>query len=133
MYFCVLRSDEEYTYYEIKTELSARACVRAAIARLLEYSYSPGMKVAHALVVVGEPQLDEFTRQFLQRLSGEFGIPVRYIQYDRASGELLSWRTPCKMLPNIALLLTGLSKMAALLSMPASRILLNGPATKCKR
>ena len=91
------------------------------------------MKVAHALVVVGKPQLDESTRQFLQRLSGEFGIPVRYIQFDRESGQLVSWRTPCKMLPNIALLLTGLSRNAALLSMPAGRILFNDPATECKR
>lgn len=77
------------TYYEIKTDLSARACVRAALAQLLEYSYWPGGKEAQSLVIVGEPRLDADTEAFLALLEKSFGIPIRYAQFDIGSGRLI--------------------------------------------
>ena len=79
----------ERTYYEIKTDLSARACVRAALAQLLEYSYWPGSSEATELVVVGEPALDSATRGYLERLTGDFGLPVRYAQLNMQSQALI--------------------------------------------
>jgi hypothetical protein len=37
----VVRLGIRYWFYEIKTALSARACIREALAQLLEYSYWP--------------------------------------------------------------------------------------------
>ena len=84
----VVDSGTERVYYEIKTDLSARACVRAALAQLLEYSYWPGEQEARALVVVGEPPLDDRTKSFLARLNESFGIPIRYAQFDSVLGQL---------------------------------------------
>jgi hypothetical protein len=54
-----VRQGGEYTYYEIKTGLSAQSCIREALGQLLEYSYWPGAQPATRLVIVGEPPLDK--------------------------------------------------------------------------
>jgi hypothetical protein len=45
----VVRQGGDYWFYEIKTALSARACVREALAQLLDYSYWPGGQEASVL------------------------------------------------------------------------------------
>jgi hypothetical protein len=83
-----VHSDDGMVYYEIKTDLSARACVRAALAQLLEYSYWPGGREARELVVVGEPPIDDETKTFLGRLNEGFGLPIRYARFDARVGKL---------------------------------------------
>lgn len=85
----IVKTGDGRIYYEIKTDLSARACVRAALAQLLEYSYWPGEQEALSLVVVGEPQLDSDTRTFLASLQAKFGIPIEYAQFDMQRGRLV--------------------------------------------
>jgi hypothetical protein len=75
--------------YEIKTAQSARACVREALAQLLEYSYWPGTQEAERLIVVGEPEVNEECRRFLSVLRNRFSLPVYYCQFIVGSGELL--------------------------------------------
>ena len=74
----VVQSHKEYTFYEIKTDLSPRMCLRAAIGQLLEYSYWPGAQVATRLVVVGEAHLDEEGREYLEILEQRLGIEICY-------------------------------------------------------
>jgi len=54
----VVSQDGGYWFYEIKTAMSARACIRDALAQLLEYAYWPGAREASRLIIVGEPELD---------------------------------------------------------------------------
>ena len=42
----------KYVYYELKTGLSARSCIRDALGQLLEYSYWRGGQLAHRLATL---------------------------------------------------------------------------------
>jgi hypothetical protein len=74
----VLRRGVSYWFYEIKTSLSARGCIREALPQLLEYAFWPGTQEAERLVVVGEAMLDEQSAEYLSRLRTRFGLPVYY-------------------------------------------------------
>lgn len=52
----VRHSHNRLWFYEIKTALSARACIREGLAQLLEYSYWPGAHEPEKLLIVGEPR-----------------------------------------------------------------------------
>jgi hypothetical protein len=76
----VLRQPEGDWYFEIKTETSARACIRQALGQLLEYGFWPGHQAPARLVIAGEPVLDLEAKAYLSRLQERFGLPVTYIQ-----------------------------------------------------
>ena len=80
-----VRQGGDYTYYEIKTGLSAQSCIREALGQLLEYSYWPGGQSAAQLVIVGEPPLDDNARDYLETLRVRFSLPVKYKQFDMDS------------------------------------------------
>lgn len=90
----VVRYQDFLAYYEIKTDLSARACVRAALAQLLEYSYWPSATRAQRLIIVGEPALDAQTRQFLSCLRDTFGVPLHYARYNAEERSLIHYDFP---------------------------------------
>jgi hypothetical protein len=73
-----VRDADAFTYYEIKTYRSPRACIREAIGQLLEYSYWPGRQPANRLVVVGETPLDNKGKQYLQRLRDLISLNLEY-------------------------------------------------------
>jgi hypothetical protein len=80
----VVRFDEEYWFYEIKTALTARSCIREALPQLLEYAYWPKATEATRLFVVGMPELDEQSRCYLDLLRIRFGIPIDYLKISRS-------------------------------------------------
>lgn len=85
----VLNVSGKFHIYEIKTAQSARACVREALAQLLEYSYWPGTQEAERLIIVGEPAANEECHEFLSALRNRFSLPVYYCQFKVSSGELV--------------------------------------------
>jgi len=78
----------EYTYYEIKTGLSAQSCIREALGQLLEYSHWPGAQPAARLFIVGEPPLDDDARVYLQTLRKRYSLPLEYRRFDMGTGRL---------------------------------------------
>ena len=78
----VRREVNEYWYYEIKTALSPRACLREAIGQVLEYAYWPGVRGREAtrLIVCGETPLDDDGRAYLLTLTKRFELPIEYEQ-----------------------------------------------------
>lgn len=76
----VLKNDNEYWFYEVKTGGSARACIREALGQLLEYSFWPGAQAAAKLIVVGEPPLDENAVSYIDTLGDLFSLPITYEQ-----------------------------------------------------
>jgi hypothetical protein len=78
----VLRQGREYWYYEIKNASSARACIREALAQLLEYAYWPGAQEATRLIIVGEPEFDPEARAYIDRLRNRFALPIGYQQIE---------------------------------------------------
>jgi hypothetical protein len=79
----------EYTYYEIKTGLSAQSCIREALGQLLEYSYWPRATSATRLVIIGEAPLDEHARAYLEKLRERFSLPLEYRRFDMDSSRLV--------------------------------------------
>jgi hypothetical protein len=76
----VVRQNDEYWFYEIKTSDSPRICIRQALGQLLEYAFWPGVQNATRLVVVGEAALDEEGKKYLITLKTRFSLPIEYEQ-----------------------------------------------------
>ena len=76
-----VRHNGEYTYYEIKTGLSAQSCIREALGQLLEYSHWPGALPAARLVIVGEPNLDDTAKDYLETLREKYSLSLEYRQF----------------------------------------------------
>jgi hypothetical protein len=76
----VRRSENEFWYYEIKTALSPRACLREALGQLMEYAYWPGACEAKRLIVCGESALDGDGETYLSQLKNRFTLPIEYEQ-----------------------------------------------------
>ena len=85
----VLNVSGKFHVYEIKTAQSARACIREALAQLLEYSYWPGSQEAERLIIVGEPESSKESDNFLSTLRNRFSLPVYYRQFNLGSGKLV--------------------------------------------
>jgi hypothetical protein len=83
-----VKDREIYTYYELKTGLSAQSCIREAIGQLMEYSFWPGAQRAAKLVVVGEPAYDSEAKAYIKKLRMDFSLPIEYQQFDMKSGRL---------------------------------------------
>jgi hypothetical protein len=74
----VLRLGAEYVFYEVKTCGSAKGCIREALGQVMEYAYWPGEAHAKKIVVVGEPEIDPDTMNYLDFLNRTFALPVEY-------------------------------------------------------
>lgn len=68
--------------YEIKIASSAADVVRQAMGQLLEYGYRRGGLEPVKLFAVGEPDLDDATREFIERLRAQFNLNVEYLQVE---------------------------------------------------
>ena len=85
----VVRQGERFWFYEIKTSMSARGCIREGLAQLLEYSLWPGGREAKKLIVVGEPPLDDDSRRYIASLRDRFSMPIEYCQFDLSAGRIV--------------------------------------------
>jgi hypothetical protein len=74
----VVRQNNEYWFYEIKTAYSPRACIRQALGQLLEYAFWNDSKKVTRLIVVGEMPLDKEGSKYLSVLRKRFSLPVEY-------------------------------------------------------
>ena len=74
----VARRDEALEFYEIKSGLSPRLCIREALGQLLEYAYWRDAVQPARLIVVGDQPIDSEARAYLGALEHEFRLPIRY-------------------------------------------------------
>jgi hypothetical protein len=74
----VVRQNNEYWFYEIKTAHSPRACIRQAIGQLLEYAFWTSSQNVTRLIVVGETPLDQDGAKYLRTLQKQFSLPIDY-------------------------------------------------------
>lgn len=74
----VVKMKNEYWFYEIKTALTPRACLREAIGQLLEYAFWPGAEEPSRFIVVGESRIDEDGQEYVRRLRKRFSLPIEY-------------------------------------------------------
>ncbi len=78
----VVRDNGRHYYYEIKTDLCVRSCIRQALSQLLEYSYWPGGFEADRMVVVSGNPLTPDARRYIKALRDRFGLPIFYQYLD---------------------------------------------------
>jgi hypothetical protein len=74
----VVKKDDNYFFFEIKTGSSAKACIREAIGQLLEYAFWGGREYAHKLVIASEYELNAEGYSYLEMLKNKFKIPIMY-------------------------------------------------------
>ena len=74
----VVKMKNEYWFYEIKTALTPRACLREAIGQLLEYGFWPGAQEPTQFIVVGESPIDEDGQEYLRRLRKRLSLAIEY-------------------------------------------------------
>lgn len=86
----VVRREEGYWFYEIKTAHSPRACIREALGQLLEYAYWPGAQEAVRLIIVGETVMDKDAAAYLSRLREQFSLPIEYEQIKHNNSSALA-------------------------------------------
>ena len=82
-----------FTFYEIKTALTAKFCIREAIGQLMEYAYWPKSTTVpqiEALVIVGKELIEKDGIDFLEHLRTEFSLPLFYQQFDMEKKELVT-------------------------------------------
>ncbi len=77
----VVRTKNQTVYYEIKTESTAKKCVRLAIGQLLEYAHFPNEHRAEKLIVVGESLPTTEDIQYLEHLRTTYNLPIYYQRY----------------------------------------------------
>ena len=77
------------TYYELKTDPTARMCIRNALGQLLDYSYYKESAQAECLVVVGETPATSADRRYLEVLRTQFGLPIKYGWFSWETGDLV--------------------------------------------
>ena len=78
----VVRQPNGYWFYEIKTSVSPRACIREAIGQLLEYAFWPGSQEACRLIIVGETAADADVQEYCRRLNKRYSLPIQYQQIE---------------------------------------------------
>lgn len=74
----VVRQNNEYWFYEIKTANSPRACIRQAMGQLLEYAFWNDSQKVTRLIIVGETPLDKEGVKYLNTLRKRFSLPIEY-------------------------------------------------------
>jgi hypothetical protein len=84
----VVKDNELMKFYEIKTSLSIKLCVRDAFAQLIEYSYFPNNNIADELIVVSPNEMNTETQKYLNHLRNTFSIPIYYQRYNVDKAEL---------------------------------------------
>ncbi|MHB8679288.1 MAG: hypothetical protein ACYC7G_06090 [Rudaea sp.] len=85
----VTKEGNNITFYEIKTNSSARACIRQAVPQLLEYAFWPDENRAQELVIVSHVQITKTAEKYLAHLRKRFSLPVSYRQFSIKDDKLI--------------------------------------------
>lgn len=83
----VLHEGEEI-YYEVKSYLSIRHCIRVALGQIFEYCYFPSTHRAKKMVIVAQHQPDDETEEYMQHLRDKLQVNLFYAWFDLENGIL---------------------------------------------
>ncbi len=83
----VLHEGEEI-YYEVKSYLSIRHCIRVALGQIFEYCYFPSTHRAKKMVIVAQHQPDDDTEEYMQHLREKLQVKLFYAWFDLEKGVL---------------------------------------------
>ena len=83
-----LEESEGCTFFEIKTETTAKHCIREAMGQLVEYAHYHNHNRAIRIVVVGDAPPTERDRSYLAFLRKKYHLPIYYSRFLWESDEL---------------------------------------------
>jgi hypothetical protein len=78
----------KHDFYEIKTGIGVRSCIRDALSQLLEYAYYSNQDAVEKLIIVSPNPITTESRAYMELLREKFTIPVYYQRFDRESNQL---------------------------------------------
>jgi hypothetical protein len=84
----VVRTGTDFDFYEIKTSISVKKCLRQAIAQLLEYAFWPDQTRARRLIVVAQAKVTTDAKKYLSHLRTTVGVPIYYASIDMERGKV---------------------------------------------
>jgi hypothetical protein len=84
----VVKDGDDYIFYEIKTDISIKSCIRHAISQLLEYAFWTGEENAKKLIIVSQNPITKEVKTYLNYLRSRFGLPLYYQRFDLHSEKL---------------------------------------------
>lgn len=85
----VVKHQDEFIFYEIKSYNSSRTSIREAVGQLLEYCSWTNSRNASKLVVVSQLLGDsEDAKIYIKHIRETFGIPIYFQTFDLSSKEL---------------------------------------------
>jgi hypothetical protein len=76
-----IRHGERTILIELKTDSNARIAIRHALGQLLEYAYYRPKLSNLELVILAPGKMDAAAKEYMERLRGEFKIPISYFTY----------------------------------------------------
>jgi hypothetical protein len=74
----VRKLPESYVFYEIKTSQSIKTNIRQGISQLMEYAYWNQIKNVLELIIIGPCPSTDSSKKYLNKLRGDFKLPVYY-------------------------------------------------------
>ena len=76
-----VRQPDGSIFYEIKSDETAKKCIRSALGQLLEYAHYPEDNRANRLVVVGDPVPTDEDISYITFLRNNYFLEIYYAQF----------------------------------------------------
>lgn len=74
----VVKINNKFTLYEIKTSLSVKSCIREAIGQLLEYAHFDDTIEINELVIASQNDITHSEQEYLSKLKNLYKLPLAY-------------------------------------------------------
>lgn len=87
----VVKIEEKYIFYEIKTSNNIRGCIREAIGQLLEYAHYNNEKNVAELVIISPNKLIDSAKKYLLILRQKYNIPITYQYFDLENKKIFNY------------------------------------------
>lgn len=84
----VVKNNNSFIFYEIKTGSSALKCIREAFGQLMEYSNFNNNAEIENLIVVSPNKLNSEVKVYLEKIRIKYSIPIYYQYFDMESKKL---------------------------------------------
>lgn len=78
----VVKTNQKFIFYEIKTLRTAKSCIREALGQLLEYAYYGNNLKIEKLIVASPCPINKDDKQYLKRLGEKFNLNIGYHQIE---------------------------------------------------
>lgn len=78
----VVKNQDNFIFYEIKTYNSIKTSIREAFGQLMEYCFFPNKRKASEIIIVTHLPADQDTRDYFNHLREITNLPLHYQSYD---------------------------------------------------